>query len=53
MMSVRLLGPELTAKASKELNEEPSRIATDIETIRQWLKQQPHLSNIQICKKVY
>ncbi|XP_028043362.1 alpha-tocopherol transfer protein-like [Bombyx mandarina] len=42
-MSVRALSPELAEKARKELNEDPSRINSDIQHLKDWLSKQPHL----------
>ncbi|KAF5308782.1 hypothetical protein FQR65_LT06015 [Abscondita terminalis] len=42
-MSVRKLPPILQQKAISELNENPQRILEDIESLRSWLKHQPHL----------
>ncbi|XP_004929250.1 alpha-tocopherol transfer protein-like isoform X2 [Bombyx mori] len=42
-MSVRALPPELAEKARKELNEDPSRINSDIQHLKDWLSKQPHL----------
>ncbi|XP_023953080.1 alpha-tocopherol transfer protein-like [Bicyclus anynana] len=42
-MSIRPLTPELAAKAQKELNEDPKRIPSDLEHIKDWLAKQPHI----------
>lgn len=42
-MSFRPLPEQLQEKAELELNEDPSRIQEDIDHIREWLSQQPHL----------
>lgn len=42
-LSVRPLNAQLQAAAIKELNEVPQRVAADIETLRSWIQQQPHL----------
>lgn len=38
------LSPELQKQAKDELNEDPERRQQDIETIRKWLKKQPHIN---------
>ena len=38
------LSPELQKQAKDELNEDPARRQQDIETIRKWLKKQPHIN---------
>ncbi|XP_075166390.1 alpha-tocopherol transfer protein-like [Haematobia irritans] len=40
---VRPLPPSLQDIAVKELNEDPSRVADDIEALKTWINQQPHL----------
>lgn len=42
-MSLRPLSKELQEKASSELNENPNRIESDINYIKEWLDKQPHL----------
>ncbi|XP_045490789.1 alpha-tocopherol transfer protein-like [Colias croceus] len=42
-MPVRPLCPELAVIAEKELNEDPKRIDSDIQHIREWISKQPHL----------
>nr|ATY51904.1 CTD6 [Heliconius melpomene] len=42
-MQIRPLCPELEAKARAELNEDPQRIASDVQHIKDWLAKQPHL----------
>lgn len=42
-LNVRQLSPELAAKAVKELNEVPSRLADDVQALRDWASKQPHL----------
>lgn len=37
---------ELAAIAKTELNEEPGRLATDLEAIKEWISKQSHLQNI-------
>ncbi|XP_018784467.1 PREDICTED: alpha-tocopherol transfer protein-like [Bactrocera latifrons] len=41
--AVRPLSAQLQAAAIKELNEVPERVAADIEALRTWIQQQPHL----------
>ena len=36
--------------AEKELNEDPKRYRNDIEILRSWLLQQPHIKSIQSKK---
>ncbi|XP_065367110.1 alpha-tocopherol transfer protein-like [Calliphora vicina] len=43
MSKIRPLPPVLQKIAIGELNEDPSRIDADIETLRTWIQQQPHL----------
>jgi len=40
---IRELSPELAKIAKDELNEDPSRIADDLEQIKEWLIKQPHI----------
>lgn len=40
---IRPLSANLQRIAIEELNEVPERLGADIETLRTWLKQQPHL----------
>ncbi|XP_046961266.1 clavesin-1-like [Vanessa cardui] len=42
-MNIRPLTPELAEKARVELNEDPNRIASDLQHIKDWLSKQPHL----------
>ncbi|XP_064076633.1 uncharacterized protein LOC135194772 [Vanessa tameamea] len=42
-MNIRPLSPELAEKARLELNEDPNRIASDLQHIKDWLSKQPHL----------
>lgn len=42
-MQIRPLCPELEEKARAELNEDPQRIASDVQHIKDWLAKQPHL----------
>nr|ATY51903.1 CTD5 [Heliconius melpomene] len=42
-MTIRPLSPELQEKARKELNEDPKRIASDLQHIKDWISKQPHL----------
>ncbi|GAB0096118.1 hypothetical protein DMENIID0001_115880 [Sergentomyia squamirostris] len=43
MVKMRDLCPELAKLAREELNEDPGRIEKDLETLREWIKKQPHL----------
>ncbi|XP_055372603.1 retinol-binding protein pinta-like [Condylostylus longicornis] len=40
---IRELSPELTKVARNELNEDPLRIASDLEQLKEWLIKQPHI----------
>lgn len=42
-VSVRPLTPALEEKARKELFEDPNRLPSDLQSIRDWLAKQPHL----------
>ncbi|KAG6446333.1 alpha-tocopherol transfer protein-like [Manduca sexta] len=42
-MSIRPLNPQLAEKAKKELFEDPSRIAADVQHLKEWIAKQPHL----------
>lgn len=42
-MTFRPLSPELEEKARKELNEDPKRIANDLQHMKDWISKQPHL----------
>lgn len=42
-MTIRPLSPELAEKARIELNEDPNRVASDLQYIKEWLSKQPHL----------
>ncbi|CAH2238104.1 jg18487 [Pararge aegeria aegeria] len=42
-MSIRPLSPELAEKARVELNEDPNRIPSDLQHIKDWLAKQPHI----------
>lgn len=42
-LNVRPLSAELAAKAQKELNEVPSRLADDVQALKDWIAKQPHL----------
>lgn len=46
MSNIRPLSGELAKMAKSELNEVPSRIPEDIQTIRTWISKQPHLKPI-------
>lgn len=43
MTEIRELSNELLEVSKKELHEVPEKIAVDIESIRDWMKQNPHL----------
>lgn len=43
MTNVRPLSPALAALAEKELNETPERLVTDLKSLKEWIKQSPHL----------
>lgn len=45
MPEVRTLPIELAELAVKELNEKPERICSDIDALRNWLNQSPHLKS--------
>ncbi|CAH2104807.1 unnamed protein product [Euphydryas editha] len=42
-MGIRSLSPELAEKARVELNEDPNRVASDLQYLKDWLSKQPHL----------
>ena len=44
----RMSEKDLAKIALEEVNENPDRIASDIQMIKEWLEKQPHLQNI--CK---
>ncbi|ALC43695.1 maker684 [Drosophila busckii] len=43
MPSIRVLDDALQRVAIEQLNEQPARLAADLEALRTWIKQQPHL----------
>jgi hypothetical protein len=44
-----VLTQEQVAKIAKdELNEEPDRVASDIQALKEWTAKQPHLQNIRL-----
>lgn len=43
MINVRPLLPALAALAEKELNETPERLVSDIKSLKEWIRQSPHL----------
>lgn len=43
MTEIRELSNELLEVAVKELHEVPERLTTDIESLRKWMKENPHL----------
>lgn len=42
-LKIRKLTPEVAHVAKTELNENPSKVAEDIEYLRKWLQMQPHI----------
>lgn len=42
-MTIRPISNELQRKAENELNEQPERVQSDINHIKEWLSKQPHL----------
>ncbi|CAH0726585.1 unnamed protein product, partial [Brenthis ino] len=48
-MEIRPLPALLQEKAIKEINEDPDRIAVDINDLRRWFEKQPHLAAIKPC----
>lgn len=42
-LNIRPLSKELAEKAQKDLNEVPSRLASDVQALRDWIAKQPHL----------
>lgn len=42
-LSVRPLSAELAAKAKTELNENPEKIFAELEALRSWISEQPHI----------
>lgn len=45
MVNIRPLDPALQKKANEELNEDPERIAKDLEAFREWIKKCPHIKS--------
>lgn len=45
MVNIRPLNPELQKKAIEELNEDPDRIAKDLEAFKEWIKKSPHIKS--------
>lgn len=43
MINVRPLSPSLAALSAKELNETPERLVSGLQTLREWIRQSPHL----------
>lgn len=41
---IRPISAELQAVAKERLNEDPDRIEADLETLKTWIRQQPHLN---------
>lgn len=44
MSKIRPLPPNLQKIAIDELNEDPTRVESDIQALRTWIEQQPHLN---------
>jgi hypothetical protein len=44
MQGVRQISPELQKKAIEQLNENPALIASEIEELKEWIRQTPHLN---------
>lgn len=44
-LSLRPLSAELAEKAKTELNENPERIFEELEALRSWLSEQPHINS--------
>ena len=45
---VGVLSPAELAKVAKdEVNEEPERLAEDLQAVKDWLEKQPHLQNVR------
>ena len=42
--NIREISPQLQVKAIKELNENPLDIAREIEELKRWIQQTPHLN---------
>lgn len=45
MVNIRPLDPVLQKKAIDELNEDPERIAKDLEAFREWIRKSPHIKS--------
>lgn len=43
-LQVRPLSVALAEKAKSELNENPEKIAEELEALRSWLSEQPHIN---------
>lgn len=43
MINIRPLTPALAALAEKDLNETPERLASDLSSLKEWIRQSPHL----------
>lgn len=43
IINVRPLTPALAKLAADELNETPERLQSDLKTLKEWIKQSPHL----------
>lgn len=44
MQGIRQISPELQKKAIEELNEDPDFIECEIEELKEWIQQTPHLN---------
>ena len=42
-----LSNAELAKIAKDEVNEEPERLAEDLQAVKDWLEKQPHLQNVR------
>ena len=42
-----LSNAELAKIAKDEVNEEPDRLAEDLQAVKDWLEKQPHLQNVR------
>lgn len=50
-LSVRPLSAELAERAKTELNEKPEKIFEELEALRSWIAEQPHI-NARIGKNL-
>jgi hypothetical protein len=44
ILNIRPLTPALQALAAEELNETPERLVSDLELLKEWIRQSPHLT---------